>query len=61
MYPDDLIERAVHSASRCEAQGFHETAKSLRALAEEMRLVATTPMMSPGFGEHPVAAFQQRS
>lgn len=61
MYPDDLIERAVLSASRCEAQGFHETAKSLRALAEEMHQVATAPMLSPGFCEQPVAAFQHRS
>lgn len=61
MYPDDLIERAVHSASRCEAQGFHETAKSLRALAEEMRFVANMSIMSPGFGEGPAPAFQQRS
>ncbi len=61
MYTDDLIERAVHSASRCEAQGFHETAKSLRALAEEIRLVANTSMMSPGFCDSPAPAFQQRS
>lgn len=61
MYPHDLIERAVQSATHCEAQGFHETAKSLRALAEEMRATCAPSFAVAGFGDAPAPRFQQRT
>lgn len=51
MYPEDLIERAIQSATRCEAQGFYETAKSLRALAQELRGSALPSAAAYGFAE----------
>ncbi|MBV7396766.1 hypothetical protein [Mameliella sediminis] len=51
MYPEELIERAVESATQCEAQGFYETAKSLRALAQDMRASALPTAGFHGFAE----------